>query len=348
MLFALFATVVVAAPAELSVLFPSAERDRVETDLRRLTGHDPVEGVAIRSRSIHHPQIDVAATWLQEQLAGIDGVTVRTETFEADGESGLFNIVGEMPGTEPLPWVVVGAHYDSTANLDAAWTDPSVQEAPGADDDASGVAVVLEIARLLSVGTYRHPVRFILFSAEEVGLVGAYHHVDGVVGAGEDVEVAIILDPVGYDPGGAGYLWFSYDDRWADGADAIESFALEVAPDALQVVGMDAALIGGDARSDHYPFWLAGFEAVHFGTFPQPPSYHTMGDDLDVVDLDFVRNVAGFGAAYTAYRADPVVGSVQSGDPSTGACACQAGPAVGWGWGWLLAAWAVRRRRFDG
>jgi len=337
--------VALSAPDESSGLFSDADRSRVEADLRALTGHDAIETSTgsefVRSRSIFHPQVDVAALWLEEQLAGISGVSVRTSIFEAEGQTGLVNLIGELPGRSDLPAVVLCAHYDSTASLDPEWLDPGTQDAPGADDDASGVVAVLEAARVLaSAPGFERPIQFILFSAEEVGLVGSFHQVDAMLADGEGVEVVIALDPVGYDPGNADYLWFSYDDRWAESAAHIETFGMDVAAEALQVIGVDAALIGGDSRSDHYPYWLEGFEAVHFGSFPQPPTYHTMDDDLHVVDLDFVRDVSGFAAAYAGYRAGPLEVE-EPGQP--GACGCSAPLPTGW-W-FVLAAGAAMGRR---
>ena len=290
-------------------LAATADRDRVEADLRALTGHDPVDSaegmVSLVSRSIHHPHVDLAGAWLEEAFAAIAGVQVERETFETHGESGLFNVVAELPGHDPdAPVVVLAAHYDSTAELDPEPWDASIDPAPGADDDASGVAAILEAARLLAQDPdgFSRTLRFVAFSAEEVGLVGSFHHVDTL--AADSVELALVLDPVGYDPGDADILWFTYDVQWAEQAEALESAAVDLAPD-LTVYGLDHESFGGDSRSDHYPFWQAGLPAVHLGTFPQPPTYHTRGDDLDVVDLDFVTQVAGLVAAHAGALAIP-------------------------------------------
>ena len=75
------------------------------------------------------------------------------------------NVIAELPGSDPAKVLVVGAHLDS------------VDGAPGLDDDGSGVAAVLEIARLLAGSRPRMTIRFALFSAEELGMRGADHYV---------------------------------------------------------------------------------------------------------------------------------------------------------------------------
>ncbi len=319
------------APGEVAV---SADRDRLLSHLEALTGHAPLgAGDPVTSRSIHHPDCDRVADWLVEALAGIDGLVVATETFSAEGEGGLRNVVAELTGAEPdrAP-IVLGAHYDSIADLDPEPWDAAIDAAPGADDDASGVATVLEAARLLAADPdgFSRTIRFVLFSAEEVGLVGSFHHV--AERGDEGTALALILDPVGYDPGGGGILWFSYDQRWSAEAEAFEAQGLALAP-ALDVWGVDHETFGGDARSDHWPFWEADLPALHLGTFPQPPTYHTRSDTLDVVDVDFVAAVAGLAAAH----AGELAGEPPVEEPRLLGCAVAGASSPAW-WLALLAA----------
>jgi len=287
----------------------AARRDRIEADLRVLTGHELTAAGAepLVSRSVYHPDSDRAADWLVEAMAAIEGLQVRTETFEAVGQTGLRNVIGELVGAEPeRPAVVLAAHYDSTAELDPDPWEAAVDPAPGADDDASGISAVLEAARLLSAepGGFSRTLRFVLFSAEEVGLVGSTYRVEQLQATGARVALALVLDPVGYDPGDGGILWFSYDQRWSDAAESLEAAAPDLAPELL-VLGVDHETFGGDDRSDHFPYWQAGLPALHLGTFPQPPTYHTRADDLDVVDVDFVTAVSGFVAGHAGNLAGP-------------------------------------------
>ncbi len=286
----------------LAWALPDVSEARLEADLRVLVGRDPTgAGDHIVSRSIFHPGVDLAATWLVQAFVDA-GVEPRLHAFEAAGEAGLVNIVVDLPGVEPeLPLLVVAAHYDSTASLSEGW-EASLDPAPGADDDASGVVVLLELARLLQDVPRRRSVRLVAFSAEEVGLVGSELYVEELVERGEDVHLALVLDPVGYNPGDV--LWFVWNA--ASEAEALELQAAGALVDGLDVLGVDEALIGGDQRSDHAPFWAAGFPALHLGSYPQPPSYHTLEDELEVVDTAFLAKVASVTFQHVVALADPV------------------------------------------
>lgn len=231
--------------------------------------------------------------------------------------------------------MVLMAHYDSTASLDGAWV-ASVDPAPGADDDASGIAAIVEAARILSAWGpgFERTIRFIGFSAEDVGLVGSYAHVDNLVADGETVHLALAFDPVGHNPGDSDILWFSYDARWVAVADALEALAEEVID--LDVTGVDQDLIGGDQRSDHYPFWAAGMPALHIGTFPLPPSYHTPEDTLDGVDLVFLTEVAVLASARASEESQPLE------EPAGASCGCNSTPL---GVVWIVAAVPLLWRR---
>ena len=314
--------------AGLAWALPVVSEERLEADLRVLVGRDATpSGEHIVSRSIFHPGIDLAATWLVQAFVDA-GVEPRLQSFEAAGEAGLVNIIVDLPGVEPeLAPLVVAAHYDSTASLSEGWV-ATLDPAPGADDDASGIAVLLELARLLQEVRLRRSVRLIAFSAEEVGLVGSEHYVDELVARGDEVHLALVLDPVGYNPGDV--LWFVWNA--ASEQHALELQATGELVEGVDVLGVDEALIGGDERSDHAPFWAAGFPALHLGSYPQPPSYHTLEDDLEVVDIAFLARVATVALQHVVIEADPVE------EPDAVGC----GVAAGAWWLPLLAVW--RRR----
>jgi len=221
------------------------------------------------------------------------------------------NLVAELPGKTPdAGWVVLGAHYDSTASLDNGFFAPD-DDAPGADDDASGVSAVLEAGRILGqTDQFEKGIRLVLFDAEEEGLLGAYEHVSGL---SDPTDAVLIMDPVGYNPGGESYLWFAYGPGMEAHKDAMDAAGLAINT-PLQLTGVDAALIGGDERSDHFPFWQDGRAALHAGSFPQPPAYHTQDDTYDVVDTAFLTEVTRLATGYAAQEAEL--------RESGGACGC--------------------------
>ena len=323
-------------------MFPALEAisaDAIEADVAVLSGEVPLADGPIVSRDLHHPDLARAQAWLVDRAGAIDGLVVRTEPFDVDVAGalpGVANVIAELPGDPDQPWIVVGAHYDSIASFDDAWEDPTTQPAPGADDDASGAAALLALASALAADAngFRHPIRFVWFSAEEYGLLGSVAHV-----AGLDAPVAamIQLDPVGYDPGDAAYLWVVRDETSGPLGDRFAAAATDAGA-GVDVVVIDAEDIGGDARSDHHPFWEAGIPALHLASFPQPPTYHTMGDTLDNVDPTFTHEVAVAVGQLVVDLAEPRTAEAPAG------CGCDAAGAP---WGPLLplGGLVARRRR---
>jgi len=101
----------------------------------------------------------VAEQYLVDSFNAIGGFAVTTHHFSA---SYADNVIAELPGqVDPSIIYIVGGHYDSTSSSAAA---------PGADDNASGTAGVREIARILSQYDFKYTLRFVAFSAEELGL----------------------------------------------------------------------------------------------------------------------------------------------------------------------------------
>ncbi len=302
-----------------------ASEERIETALRVLTGVDPspLGGDPILSRYIHHPGNLDAVDWIHDELAELDRIELILETFDAAGAEDLDNVVATLPGTDPdLPPLLLGAHLDSIASLTPGW-DGTVDPAPGADDDASGVAAVIECARLLagSGTTFERDVVFALFNAEEEGLLGSFEHVDRRLVTDDPVELALILDPVGHNPGDL--LFFTHDDRSAEHADALLATVEALDPE-IDVTGVHESLIGGDARADHYPFWVAGWPALHLGSFPQPPTYHTVDDTLDGVDIAFNTTVTTLVCNHAHELASPVTAEPPDDEiDDTSGCGCR-------------------------
>lgn len=176
------------------------------------------------------------------------------------------NVVARLPGTKfPDKMYIVGAHYDSRRN-------------PGADDDASGVAGLLEAARVLSARKFEYTILFIAFDFEEIGCAGANsyaqrHLGDGILGMVE-------MDMIAYNDGGRNQA-----EVWTAKPDANPvSRALESAM-ALYAGELTVRTGSGEWGSDHGPFAGAGFDsALLTEGAPYSPYYHRQFDE--VVDVN--------------------------------------------------------------
>jgi aminopeptidase YwaD len=166
------------------------------------------------------------------------------------------NVVATKPGGERE--VVVGAHFDS------------VSAGPGANDNGSGAAVLLELARVTTARTYPFTLRLIAFDAEELGLHGSKHYVHQLTPADLSAHLAMInLDMVGV---GERMLFA--------GDDVLVARALEHADEAGQVGGLLNE--GPSSSSDHASFQAAGVRNI-FVHRARDTRYHTADDRAEYV-----------------------------------------------------------------
>lgn len=182
------------------------------------------------------------------------------------------NVLGVIPGRDPEnahELIVIGAHYDHMG------ASPDGTYWPGANDDASGVALLLEIARLWQEHGYapRRSVLFAAWDAEELGLVGSQHYVDQPVFPLEDTVAMLQLDMVG-----AGS-----EQLFVDGGGALESTLIDLAGQ----FGLETRTTN-HGRSDHGPFQRAGVPAnllIWFGGDGSPSTYHRPSDVIENIEI---------------------------------------------------------------
>ena len=219
-----------------------------------------------------------------------------------------------LPGAEII---IVGCHLDSTAANDAGY-NPLTDPAPGADDDASGVAATLEMARHLKSfrGRLKHTVRFCFFNAEESGMVGSKAYAAMLKAAGAPIKAVVCMDMIGYNSDAArifeihaGYTDPAIRDISVPIADTIAGWAASqgaLAPAQIykgtrSAGGIDRNLYDGAInRSDHAAFHQQGYPAVvvsedffaNLATEPGAdpnPNYHE--DDDTVVDSAYGADI---------------------------------------------------------
>lgn len=240
---------------------------------------------------------------------------VLVDPFEAtsprtsDRPARLENVVAILPGTDPVlskTVFVTAGHFDS---MPSSVMDSST-DAPGADDDASGVAAALEAARLLAPGRYRATLVFAALSGEEQGLLGGTRLLAFLRERGFGVGGFLDNDIVGADPAPGGphrVRVFS-----GGGPDGIDSPSRDLARAVEEIAGRDAVRLvfrldrlgrGGD----HAPFVEASLPAVrlteplenydHEHQTPRVEDGREYGDLPKFLDVRFLGNVARVNAA---------------------------------------------------
>lgn len=269
-----------------------------ERQLReRLRGHvERLAGEIGERRLERHPALQAAADYLEERLVAM-GHTPRRLPYLVDGLR-CDNLEVELRGTRwPEEIVIVGAHYDSAAG------------SPGADDNASGVAALLELARLWAGRAPERTLRFVAFVNEEpprfmTPEMGSRRYVEGVVARRERVTAMLALESLGYysdAPGSQHYPfplgWF-YPERGDFIGFVANLSSRELLHRSITAFRREATIpaeglaapfwVAGVGWSDHLPFWLADYPALMVtDTVPfRSPHYHQPSDTPESLDYD--------------------------------------------------------------
>ena len=248
--------------------------------------------------------LQAAARYIDTTLAGWR-YSVATQPFEVWGKT-VHNLAAELPGTSrPDEIIVVGAHYDS------------VPGCPGANDNATGVAAMLELARLLAGQSLARTVRLVAFVNEEAPFfhtanMGSRQYAQRARARGEHIVAMLSVETIGYysdTPGSQRYPFpfglfyprqgnfIGFVGNTASRALVHRSIAAFRRHTAFPSEGTAApGWLTGVGWSDHAAFWQQGYAAIMItdtALFRYAP-YHTPGDTPDKIDYaKMARIVAG-------------------------------------------------------
>ena len=250
--------------------------------------------VAFGTRYTFRPEnLDVAA-WLYETLSSF-GLEVRFDDHWLSGKL-VRNVVATLPGSlEPESVVVLGAHYDTILHPSER---NSYQDAPGADDNGTGVATVLEAARILSQYRPVRTIEFVLFSGEEQSMLGSQFYAAAKPGQSGQIVAAIIVDSLGYDPSGTNELRVD--------ANRNSEWMLDLASQAASFTSASTIEVTEGSQfelwrlTDHEPFWYHGIPALCIKEAVNSPYWHTTEDTQDKISIPMFVEAARFSLLCTA------------------------------------------------
>lgn len=233
------------------------------------------------------------------------GVTAAVDSFYETGTNWLcgdysqwfYNVRGVLPADHPVDdsIVIIGAHLDAIAlNPEHSMV---MQQVPGADDNASGVAVFLEIARVFHLHNYvpRRDIHFMAYDGEELGLFGAVH--DAWRRQDEQDKIVVMLnnDMVSFQPDDDWKLTL----HWYDNALDLVAKAADVCgqyTDIQPIIPTEAE--NGNARSsDSYAYYNYGFRPVFAIEYNFSTSYHTVFDVADSNNYAYHSHVTRYNLA---------------------------------------------------
>ncbi|HZD43144.1 MAG TPA: M20/M25/M40 family metallo-hydrolase, partial [Methanomicrobiales archaeon] len=179
--------------------------------------------------------------------------------------------------------IIVGAHYDSTSRDSLS--------APGATDNGCGVAIVLELARVMSQHRYNHTLMFAFWNAEENRLRGSRAYAEQAAAHSTNISLYLNYDAACYDPYDRHLLDIAYNDRAGGVARLISPYNT--------LYGTDLALrydAGDTSSSDHKSFWSHGYPSIAVHSELYGP-VHTAEDTVDKASFSYAERNARLGVS---------------------------------------------------
>lgn len=291
-------------PVDIQALVDQVDSVRLYGDLSFL------EGIRHRTTGAAHLQETKDFLWFSFLDKGLE---TTSQSFNY-GSYTAQNIMGRQPATSTSgDTYLLGGHYDT------------VDDAPGADDNGSAVAGMMEAMRILSQYPTKKSIKYIGFDLEEDGLVGSQRYVQSGIKSDETILGMIDFEMIGYyseapnsqtlptgfnllfpnayaevqsqefkgnfitntgKQGNSAALMNQYKNSAATYVPALRTVNVE-APNAWQSITPDLG------RSDHAPFWVANIPAIMLtdGANFRNPNYHTPNDTVGTLDLTFMSNV---------------------------------------------------------
>ncbi len=273
-------------------LIDEVSADRLMRNVRSLA--------AFHTRNTNSPGLTDACEWAADQLRTVPGLQVELMTYRAAGNrmveaKDVVQVVAVLPGRTDRR-ILVGGHIDSLNLRESAVTG----RAPGANDDASGTALAMELARVMAKGKWENTLVFVLFSGEEQGLLGSGALAQRAKDEAWKLEAVLNNDIVGNSANVDGYKDKNNVRLFSDPAP--ETASRELARFIEWQVRQDmknfrVKLVYRNDRfgrgGDHTPFLRQGFNAVRFCEVWEDFTRQHNGEDLpQYVDKDYLRKVA--------------------------------------------------------
>ncbi len=262
-------------------------------DTSTLIGGQPY---TIISRYWEHEGNQKAAQYIYEKFQSY-GLETRYQVYSPTGA----NVLAKKTGTKhPNKQYIICAHYDSYA-----YGTPLLDTVPGADDNASGTACVLEAARILSQYDFDYTIIFAAWDEEERWMVGSYNYVDTAVLHGDSILNVFNLDMIGYD-GNNDYVYRI----WSDSTSGFYANVFAGAGYSYQPQLCPRTLLGTVAASDHLPFIENGYNAICcIENSPDfNPYYHTANEKFIHFNLPYFQGLVKTAiAALLVFQYDAII-----------------------------------------
>lgn len=294
-----------------------------EVDMARVQSFlEEVEGIRHRTAGVDH--LAATKTLIETHLAD-NNLESMHSSFTYQGYEANNYTASQNGINNPLQEYLVGGHYDT------------VDESPGADDNGTAVAAMLEVSTILSKYNFNKSIRYVTWDLEEEGLKGSLDYVNNTLEEKQEIQGYLNFEMIGYydDSPNSQTLPIGFDllfpdvyneisnnefrgdfltnvgntDSSEDMMNDFESIAANYVPE-LKVISVAAPGTGAATpdltRSDHAAFWSKGIPALMLtdGANFRNPYYHSPDDTSDKLDYEFMSNTIRASVAYLAEKAE--------------------------------------------
>jgi hypothetical protein len=226
--------------------------------------------------------LDKVGIYIYSQFESI-GLSVEYDHWNVQGIYGK-NIVATIHGRTNQQFIIT-AHYDT------------IESSPGADDDGSGIASILMIAEILSTYMFNQTVKFIIFSGEEIGLLGSTDYSHRAMENNTNITGVLSLDKIGYAKTSTdGKLLRHHAGR---GSEWMIDISQNVSKKYYDAIGLDIVPLPFDPSSDHKSFVDNGYHGSNLVEESLNPTYHTSEDTIEHINISYLTKVTKLVLAVT-------------------------------------------------
>ncbi len=258
---------------------------------------------AFHTRHTKSIYINQVTTWLVNQFKSFGYTNVRLHQYNKEGYQ-LGNVGCTKQGTEHNSQLLI-----LCAHCDCIMENPNDAEAraPGADDNATGVSVMLELARILARVDTKDTIQFIAFTGEEQGFWGSTAYAQHVQDNNINLHRLINLDQVGYPPNDFSIIVErDLGNQVSPNDQPSQHFGNLMVRMAADYTNMPTKL-GPIYGSDYMPFEARSYVVIGAYEAGHNPNYHSLNDTPDTVDYSYVADVARMTLATILYETGALI-----------------------------------------
>ncbi len=229
--------------------------------------------------------------------ARLDSFEITKTYREINYQQWQYNVIASIEGTSyPDSVCIIGGHYDNILK-----TGDPFSIVPGANDNASGVAAAMEIARVMKKNGYlpRNTIEFVAFGSEEIGLWGSHAYAVEARNNFRKIKLMLNNDMIASQPGDNKDEWVVNINDYQNSSDLrVEAEQMCLKYTLLSYINDNTY----NKQSDSYPFFLNDYKAIFFIEANLDPNYHTLNDLAENCNFEYCREIVKLNCALLVHN----------------------------------------------